>query len=777
MRALRAPAIWSLGLAAWAWVAHVFAPWRDRELVAAWAVGVMLMLVLAIKGPGLIRRALGLLPAFGFAAMGLLAGPLAMEAVSRAEHLPAASPGGSAFEAGSAAADIRAVPVPELWFPGSLPDDEDSFAESFLAGELRLLDRPGFRFGEVIDWKADPFLDRTWQLLLHSLVHTRPLTRRYRETGDVAALQLAGRVIQQWIERNSAWHLAPPSEFSWNDHAIAFRSLAILDYSLAAADRASAQEMALLLRSLKGHARALASPLHYSPRHNHGLDQDVALLSLAVFLHPWPEARQWRALAVSRLQAQLSETISSQGVHLEHSPGYHFSTLIHLVELYRIARRFGIEEFTEPTFVALLHRMAEFGRWTVQPDDRLVAFGDSFRWQNATVFAGRLQQLVRAEPGLSGLSIDPDGPPRSAGLKAYPQEGYAFYSTRDSGGARIHHVALTAAHHAGLAHKHADDLAVVISACGASLLVDHGGYGYNYDRWRSYFLSRPAHNTLSLSEVGRDGLQVRDDGRPRITAALDCPDVALVQAETQLSADVRHRRTLLIRNGRHLLIHDRLIRSSRSIARSLGTVAFLHWHLAPDLDVRADETGGVFLVGSASARAALAVSSLGHARIDVISGRDEPALGWASIERNAVIKAQTLQSRLDGAEEVVTAISLPRDCGAASTPAMPAVSMGRTVQGTAVAWTTDDGVWNLSFGRHASLPAVAHRRVAQGATGRQSNRRAGRPLPSRVAPSGRQCAAIHRSSPGTSVRPAESGARARGSTMASTSGRVRAKSA
>jgi len=712
--ALAAVGVWVVWVGAaslWLAALQVHYPWRAPQLLTAGLAFAALALAVALAKPTvLVQRGSQLL-----SALALLLGAAALPATTYMHTVQSFLPTTQQFDTGPRTIDAlrsaRRAPIPELWFPDLLPEDEAALVGQIQQGQLVLLGKPAVDISSGIDWGADPFGDRTWQLMLHSLNYVRPLVAAYRRSADPRLLHLAGQILEQWIGANSHWFFSPPSDFSWNDHAMAFRALAMLDYATAAA--ASGEPLGegfeLVLRGLAGHGQALANPLNYTPRHNHGIDQDIALLAVASAFPHWAQSASWRTLAIKRLKGQISDTISSRGVHLEHSPAYHLTTLTHLLELYRLAKHFGIAAFDGSDFVALLRRMSDFAQWVVLPNDRVLSIGDSMRSQGAEVFNQRLLKLTDGLPELKGLTIKPDVSNLPKGLRVYREEGYALFFGVDAAGRRSHFVSMTAMMNPGLAHKHADELAVTVMSCQREVLVDHGGYGYNYDKWREYFLNKVAHNTVSLSAVPTEGLLIRQDRRPRITAVSAVGDVQIVRAEALVAPDLKHRRTLMIAGTGDILIHDRLVSSSRAAARKLSYPVFAHWHFDAGLNVAL--TGDRILVTDANASplAAIAITSLPKASVERFEGSINPLLGWTSYERNQARPSPTIQVQLGSdAKEFVTAISLPADCDAPKVQS-PSLILSGTVdlaESTVLMWKTGAKEFKLTFSSYSELPQI-----------------------------------------------------------------------
>lgn len=102
---------------------------------------------------------------------------------------------------------------------------------------------------------------------------------------------------------------------------------------------ADPDEVLVVLYAVQRHAEMLASPDFYTEAHNHGVDQDRALMEIAVAFPEFSDSGAWVSLAANRLRGQIESTVSPEGVHLEHSPAYHLCQMKRLDGIRRFARR------------------------------------------------------------------------------------------------------------------------------------------------------------------------------------------------------------------------------------------------------------------------------------------------------------------------------------------------------------------------------------------------------------------------------------------------------
>jgi hypothetical protein len=180
------------------------------------------------------------------------------------------------------------------------------------------------------------------------------------------------------------------------------------------------------------------------------------------------------------------------------------------------------------------------------------------------------------------------------------------------------------------AHGHADALAFTLSVGGQPILVDPGTFSYRTTPWRHYFRGTAAHNTVVVddrdqSEFGGSFLWL-EHANAVVEAFYASGDDQTLSAHhdgyRRLPDPVRHRRTWRYMAGiANLSITDELACSGAH------TVA-LYWHFAPECTVVIE---GRSLIASRGDQGVTLTCPAGLEPI-LVTGRDEPPLGWFSRE-------------------------------------------------------------------------------------------------------------------------------------------------
>ncbi|WP_279402158.1 heparinase II/III family protein [Arthrobacter sp. JCM 19049] len=300
----------------------------------------------------------------------------------------------------------------------------------------------------------------------------------------------------------------------------------------------------------------------FNPGNNHGFYTAASQLHLHKFGRAIPGIEYTGNVGAKRMSVMVDKQFAEDGVHLEHSPGYHQM----LLSSFEAAINDGLiqnEEIRER-----IRRAAHVLGWMIQPDGHLVQFGDTQDTLMQSVLATSLDPETQfvLTGGMSGTAP-------VAELAVFNDGGYAFVRSpapqTSSEIASAGYLAFSAAFHSR-AHKHADDLNIVWYDRGSEILVDSGRYGYGdflpadspqraqgfyyASMERQYVEGTSAHNTLMMD--GADQLR-----RGRIPYGSGIIEATHTAGSFDISAranhtDYLHRRRVVYRPGRKLQVLD-----------------------------------------------------------------------------------------------------------------------------------------------------------------------------------------------------------------------------
>lgn len=538
-------------------------------------------------------------------------------------------------------------------------------------GRFAFLGKPAVALPADLAWDEDPYGMRSWNWSLHVMAYVADLVAVAGETGDAALLERAEALVLDWIEDHPPDHAGDARHgMAWDDHATALRARHWLSFweAWVRSPLATPDELVSVLGAIAAHARKLADPAFYTLRHNHGIDQDLTLLSIAAWFPELHDSERWLHLAVTRLRAQVDAVVSPRGVTLEHSAAYHYhmltSRLQRLHELFAANPQWPYRLDLE----SLLAAMAEFLAWNLTPDNHLPPIGDTNPHPRLTLGSTLRPVAQRSALLRYALTEGREGSPGGR-FMLYRDEGYAFFRdtwTPDGGYGAAFHAVFTAAAHAGLGHKQWDDLSFVLHAFGAPLLVDAGAHSYDAaDPARRYVVSAKAHNTVIVDDVGFEGWTAR------IEAGVDGEGFAAVRGAHANYPGWRHRRTLVhLRPYRLVVVDDVAPTGSRA-----GVVEHTFdqlFHLAPHLDAAADPAQpGVVVARDATGEAKLQIRQLVEPErpVTVVRGAPQPLQGWVTKAHGELEPASVIATQARGRRaRFVTVITALSDTSVDSSP-------------------------------------------------------------------------------------------------------------
>lgn len=324
-----------------------------------------------------------------------------------------------------------------------------------------------------IDWLADPFKDRNWMYQLHAWRMLEP----YFNRGNIEDLNYISKIINDWLN----FEKSNSSKWLWYDMSTGLRALKISLYLKMCYEKETDHQISDLDYLLHEHLRHLSNSkeLNFG---NHGLFQLHGLKSLAYIL----DSNLKKAYDIKDIKTyankQMAKLITSQlgqyGVHTENSPDYHFFTHKRIIKMINSPWWTDLDE----TILNLLKLGEQAKPWLVFPNNKCVPIGDSHT-------GSPINKLTELEvwPHIKidnyiGARVDGYAIVRSC--KSVPVEKSSFLFFQGSFNSHY--------------HKHSDDLSFILQEKGVDILIDSGKYGYQIDKYRKYFLSTRAHNTIEV---------------------------------------------------------------------------------------------------------------------------------------------------------------------------------------------------------------------------------------------------------------------------------------
>lgn len=337
---------------------------------------------------------------------------------------------------------------------------------------------------------------------------------------------------------------------AYHDDTTARRLIQLSHFLRLADDRISPEHRRDVGALLERTARLLATEDFYAGHNNHGLFQDLAIAKyLADQTHGLdPQTEQALAATVAdRLQSNLLTAFTTDGVHVENSPGYHFIVALLLAAGVPVLEALGSPRADD--LRAMLLGTERFATHVIRPDGTLPPLGDT---KPVRLSVGSLTRSYGGESFRWSVSQGRDGAAPADRHAVFPKAGYLLY--RSSWRDRSSDFCLLKAGYLSHYHHAADDVALLITSRRTPVIGEAGHFGYDLsDPFVQYAYSQYAHNSVIVG--GRP--QSRVSGR---TGGVDFEElvageegeVVKVRGVNRRSHDYTWTRTLTVVETGHL---------------------------------------------------------------------------------------------------------------------------------------------------------------------------------------------------------------------------------
>lgn len=403
----------------------------------------------------------------------------------------------------------------------------------------------------VVDWEGEAYReDRNWRMQLQGWTMFHPIMNffdDYEEKQDV--LDYFFDLANSWYGRygddpDDITTSRMPESYSWYDMSVGFRAL-IIAFIKNRIDffglKVEPSEIELLNKLSRKHIANLSSQNTFS-LNKHGIFQIHGLVSL-IKVFPEMSSEEIFNYAIERMEELIGSQFDKNGMHVEHSPHYHF----YVLSTFEAAIKTGWYQSSDG-INKIIDAAGDAKKWIVDPLERPVCIGDSILTrQNNILYPPRESDYVTSDFNSSGYAVVRSG----------------WHTPADDASMLF----LTGAYHSK-AHKHRDCLSFEWFEYGKKIICDGGKYGYRSDKYRHYFLSSRAHNSVEIE--GFDILKIKPYGSA-ISRVSEEEGVYTLSAGLSYPA-ITHDRDLIYRPGSWLIVYDDLV-----FARSRKYTQWFHF--------------------------------------------------------------------------------------------------------------------------------------------------------------------------------------------------------
>lgn len=406
-----------------------------------------------------------------------------------------------------------------------------------------------------IDWSSDPFNDRNWMYQLNAWRMLEP----YFNRGNIEDLNYIAKIINDWIyfEKNNV------SKWLWYDMSVGLRALKISLYLKYCYEKGIDHQISDLDYLFHEHLRHLSDPEELNSG-NHGLFQLHGLKSLVYILESCNKDAYSIKSINSYANEQMGKLITSQlgryGVHTENSPDYHFFTHKRLIKMVNSPWWNDLDK----DILNLLEQGELAKAWLVFPNNKCVPIGDSHTG-SAISKLPKLESWPHTKfDNYIGAKVDGYAIIRSCASIPLEKSSFLFFQ----GSFNSHH------------HKHGDDLSFILQENGVDILVDSGKYGYQSDKYRKYFLSTRAHNTIEVDgqSTARTKEYAYGSALKSQPEHIDGFWVLKVKVNHGMNK-YTHQRTIVYKPNEDLYVIDKITNESKNKNRNICQ----WWHFDPSM--------------------------------------------------------------------------------------------------------------------------------------------------------------------------------------------------
>lgn len=509
----------------------------------------------------------------------------------------------------------------------ALNSPENEFTFNFLNKPITFIDS--------INWHPEG-VSFLWRYNLHYFDYAYDLSATYLMDGDNRHYKRFKLLVTDWCNNNPL-----ADNIGWDPYPASLRIVNwIKAHHLFSAIISSDKEFNnLILLSLYRQALFLENNVEYHLLNNHIIENGKALYIAGSFFNG-RDAERWKQKGLEILWQELKRQVAEDGGQFELSPMYHTVVLLNYIEVVNILR---MHNEKVPAWVSgTINKMVIFLKLMSMPDNEIAYFNDSAKGMTVPVSSVfKALELMGYKTKIESLQK----------TKSYslPESGYYIIYNEKYNSKCIFDSGLIGPDYQP-GHGHCDTLSFVWAYQGQSIIIDSGVDDYYDDdiRWRNYYRSTRAHNTVEIDGIEQSEIwgrfRVGRRAHPLSARLKESGAITFVQAShdgyMNLPGKLLHQRTVAVLNGNILIIFDKIEGKDKHSIKS-----YLHLH--PQFNIKNITNKNILACGDQFDICILPFGQLGH--IENVRGSKEPVQGWYSpefgvrIENDVIVFSGQLQ--------------------------------------------------------------------------------------------------------------------------------------
>ena len=487
-------------------------------------------------------------------------------------------------------------------------------AEKVLRGEIEFSDAPTRKIKLPTDVHEFDNAPSGLQYPLALLRFPNYLLNAYEMTGRDDFLLAARDMILTYASYEQSKWL--PNGSLWNDGCVARRISVLSKFWMLFRQHPKYEtNVAKAIFQMVGRsAQLLSKPGHFTFSTNHGIMQNLALWQISLAFPTLPNTEYYKQLALKRMRDQMLFYVNDEGVVLEHSAGYQKTGL----EFIGMAFKYlTLLDMSIPEDWKLKHQKAEdVYAQLLRPDGSLPMFGDTGSGGSAPSKVGSDEDGNDKDEGRGGNKSGILKQPHSL----YPVAGYSIWwdgldewPNED----KLSQTVVAWSYFSGHAHKHADEMSVLVWADGRNWWTNAGYWKYG---------TKGRHEATSWAGSNAPHLlnEPTDSERQTRLISSGCSDrLFVIDLERRGPQEYVVRRQVVQLKPNVWIVIDHTVGRKDSLTRTI-------WTASPQIDIRPGETPGSFLLENAEGTAKL-VKYIFHSqntKIRQFRGSFSPFAGW-----------------------------------------------------------------------------------------------------------------------------------------------------